>query len=834
MKYSINYFLSLNYKGSNMKTQVFKRILASTMAMALIFAMAGVELGAQTDNDFTNNSGGTYKTTEGFGRIIMRGQGGTQGMGVFRSDDGNELGRDATNRIQGTVEWSRATGTQTIQGDNAAGAGVVYYTNLELSGDAAKNIEDNVWVFGNYNPEYNGAAGNRTYTGIFHYDGDGTISNGVGTGAAEFYQIIYGESASSGAVNRYNNLDITQGTKINNDEVNCIGYITNSAADDAAELIVAHNFTIGTGASIITANMTIDPTENLGTAPGSAYFKTTSDGTMEYGHASTSTTLQVNATGLLDLMSTGEFTVMENGTLDLADDASNPGALNVGYNSGGNVVAILNFDGIFKNNSQTANTANRTNMTFAEESTVRYREASGTPEVAGTNPSEYPAASGENNYKYGNLELSGAVDKLVDGSVYMRGDLSVSDANFIISTDNTLADNTLLDMDVTNSPSVTYDVSVNAGRYVQGKMRISGTIPTGTALKMNNDLTQVTFDPTAGAPDEWFQLDVFPGLSSQGASASADYQQIKALKPAVPSDWLNDNLERQVRMNFSNTGGGTPKISRLQVAFDPTNDIKTGPWDAEKLAKIRFFEGYDAAEEQQKLLMRGHPATTNADNVILSDSLIELTDLGDGGSPYQLDNGSDVILGAPPVLYITVQDGRWSNPVTWDEGVVPPYFADAEVRHLVYTGCDGVTFGMQYNTNDERDGQGAIPSPDINAAAKSITIVRKDPSKGWDHPCLVIGNEPGSLNSGHIFRTQMSAPAPGEKYGIYNLNDGGATPPAEYGPNLVRSETDPAQLAKLQGIYVMRPDGGSNPIVGAGLIFNQGWIYNEGTVFVGQ
>jgi hypothetical protein len=139
---------------------------------------------------------------------------------------------------------------------------------------------------------------------------------------------------------------------------------------------------------------------------------------------------------------------------------------------------------------------------------------------------------------------------------------------------------------------------------------------------------------------------------------------------------------------------------------------------------------------------------------------------------------------------------------------------------------------MIYSTNDERDGQGAIPSPDINAAAKSITIVAKDDTKGWVHPALVIGNEPGSLVAGHVFRTQLSAPIAGELFGIYNLNDGGAT--TEYGPNLLRTVTG-TDLDKLQGIYVMRQDGaGPIPIVGAGQIFNKGRIYNEGIIEVGR
>jgi len=797
-----------------------KKSMLTTFALTLALLFIAGEVAAQTGtaNDFTNNSGGSYKATATLGKIVMRGTGGAQSSGVFRSDDGTALGRNATNRIEGTVEWSRTAGNQTVQGNNGAGAGVVYYTHLTLAGASTKSIEDNVWVFGTYNPNTT-TTGNRTYTGIFHYDGDGTLSNGIGAGFKATYQIIAGENAASGITNRYNNLDIVNGPKINNEEVNCIGYITNTDGDNNL-LTVANNFIIGTGASIVTGDMTISPDSNLVTPPATVYFRTSGDGSMLYGHASSNTTLEASPKGLLDLMATGEFTVQQRGTLLLREDATTPGALNVGYNTTP-VAAVLNFDGTFTNSHSVAATASRKNMTFASTSTVRYREAAGAPKVVGTNPSEYPAASGEYNYKYANLELSGGVDKGVDGSVYMRGNLSVSNANFIISTDNTLADATLLDRDVTGGKTVTYDVSANAGRYVQGKMRISGTIPTASAITMNNALTQVTFDATAGAPTNWFQLDVLPGNV-------ANYSRIKADK-GTPDTWREENLLRHIRMNYS-TSTGTPKISRLQAAFNPATD-QHASWTADA-TKIRFFEGYNSAEEQQKLLMMGHPATTNADNVILSDSLIDLVPAASApGTPYQLADASDIILGAPPVLYITVQDGRWSNPVTWDEGVVPPYFADAEVRHLVYTGCDNTTFGMTYATQDERDGQGAVPSPDINAAAKSVTIVAIDNAKGWIHPALVIGNEVGALPSGHVFRTQLTAPAAGELFGIYNLNDGGAN--TEFGPNLTASYTPATNT--VQGLYVMRQlTGGPVPIIGAGQIYNKGRIYNEGVVEVGQ
>lgn len=98
------------------------------------------------------------------------------------------LGGVAAWRIPGLVRYTRPTEAQTVQAR--------YYTNLEVANTAPKTIEDRVYVSNVYT---NANSGNRTYLGIFGYDG--TAAQDITT------------ELGLGATNRYHHLHLLNGPK---------------------------------------------------------------------------------------------------------------------------------------------------------------------------------------------------------------------------------------------------------------------------------------------------------------------------------------------------------------------------------------------------------------------------------------------------------------------------------------------------------------------------------------------------------------------------------------------------------------------------------------------
>ena len=130
------------------------------------------------------NSGGTFQFTGNVTTAVFDGTG-TKVLGTFG------------NRIGGTVQYT-GTGTTTVSGNG----GATYYDSLIVDGTSiAITIPDGVHVFGK-DDGYKVGSGFRTYTSTFYYDGTGS-------------QNIASEAASSGATNKYNDLNFSPGLGLN-------------------------------------------------------------------------------------------------------------------------------------------------------------------------------------------------------------------------------------------------------------------------------------------------------------------------------------------------------------------------------------------------------------------------------------------------------------------------------------------------------------------------------------------------------------------------------------------------------------------------------------------
>src|SRR3989339_863878 len=211
-----------------MRKSYSNHLLASALAVILLL-LAGLEVYSQPVPNFTNNTNGTYAAgTNG----IIRMRGSPTQSGSF--DGGVPLGAAAASRIPGRVEWVRVAAGQDVQAR--------WYTDLYYFG-GTKNVLTDVYVFNVYDPS---SGGDRTYAGIFHYDGNGT--------QPVVPQVVYGEGDESGAINHYINLDLLDGLKVNNAAVYASGYLTSNGA---ADLTCNANFTIGYGASVVDGDVTL-------------------------------------------------------------------------------------------------------------------------------------------------------------------------------------------------------------------------------------------------------------------------------------------------------------------------------------------------------------------------------------------------------------------------------------------------------------------------------------------------------------------------------------------------------------------------------------------------
>jgi hypothetical protein len=732
--------------------------LSQGILALILLILCGVEVFAQPIPHFTNNANGTYAAgTNG----IIRMRGSPTDPGLF--DGAVPLGAAAASRIPGRVEWVMVADGQNVQAR--------WYTDLYYFG-GAKNVLADVYVFNVYDPSGGGA---RTYNAIFHYDGNGT--------QPVVPQVVFGEGNTAGGTNHYINVDLLDGLKVNNAAVYASGFLTSNAA---AGLTDNADFTIGTGPSNCAGNITIN----------NCVFKTTLDGTMNLNAGATVLVENTGANSMLNLMSTGIFTL--NGTLTLQSGAT-PGNLNVGYDAATPVAAELDIPGTFTN--QVA-VGSRTNMTFAATSTVDYQGAGAQAPVA--NNDGIPANP---KYLYGNLGFHNAGIKTPDGSMFMRGDiLNVSGGNVIMG--NAIADANVFNLYRSGTaPTVTYS-SANNDVYIKGKMRYYGTLPTGAMLKFNNAQTQLTF---SAAPTD-YQLDVIP-----------------ALQPALCSDWAAaTDVNRTVRAIFTGTG----TISVLRVGYISTE------FTGANESRMRFFEGYDATQPKQKITIPGFPATNSgaADpryvNLTGGAGINLIAGVG-GGTISEMTSNSDIIMGTS-TLFITVANGRWTNPNTWDEGIIPSANDNALIRHLVYVGIDGPAWGTAGGADEVAANntlREVTPYP-TGFAVNQVTIssdVIALPEFPTPYPnaCLIIGNEDNG--AGYKFLTNLSGVIAGYNAGLRNFNKL-ANAAANSGDN------KNAALGDVHGLWMSTLNAGTGnvSIFGTAMITNAGTVQNNTIIEIGQ
>lgn len=669
--------------------------------------------------------------------------------------------QDFTNNTGGTYQVGASGGTIRMRSSGGKFDGTAPYgtSTNPVPGTVIWYCDNNINVGGlhngtNYLPTY--------YTNL------GTAGTGTKTFLEDFY--ISGTYNPQGGNRDYTSNTVTvtyNGTSGN--QVIAGENTGNGTGYYSLVLDGASTKEVSSGSTVTVANEF-----NLTNASGAL----TNNGTVTLNNAAASTAdANITNNGTWNFSGSGTFA----SSADFTNSASGAGG-GVFVTSGAGNVTFNNFantDGAFQLASGTTVYMNgsftQTGGTITFDCASNFHYSGGAQTIL---------ANGANFASYGNLFLEGTGAKTAGGNIDVCNNLTVSQEVDMAPGAN---DYILTMLNTGGSATANY----SGNEEVRGKFRWQN-MTTGNTYTFNNANTQVVFS----AVPTWFQLDI--------------RQQTQ---PSQMNNFQNQyDIKRSITANFSGTG----TISSLKIYYEDTD--KDPSFNGNENL-MRFAEGYSSTANHEKLVRSGATYTrvlTAPKNILYAGGSgpgIDLVASGGGGNVYQLTDGSNILLTTTPMTIISVTNGRWTNPATWDVGYVPTANDDVEIRHVVWTGIDQAVFGGSAWTDDEVDGSA---SGDAGAAANRITIANVS------NAALIIGNQDPTMGTGErIFRTRLVAVTGFLTPGIFNLNQNANT-----------GDGDGTSATGLNGIWV-RPTGQFTPVLGTLGLTNQGSIMNKSIIEIG-
>ena len=339
-------------------------------------------------------------------------------------------------------------------------------------------------------------------------------------------------------------------------------------------------------------------------------------------------------------------------------------------------------------------------------------------------------------------------------------------------------------------------------------------------------------------PQSFFALQVLPNTKPSKANVEAGYGY----------------MNRQVEIDYD---GNTGKISKLEIGF-LKNEIILGsnsPSDTNVfINKLRGFEAIGSGSEMY--LFAGNNADSPApwENSTTLCGLFQKTQNKpinlDNKKPgtadayfYDIDRNSQIVFVDEPIWFVSIRNGRWSDPGTWNMGATPTSTDNVMLRHIVYTGFSDNTnqniFGQrQYNqaTATSMTSENLLPgttSPDsktgqINTLADTLRIV-VHPTDVSSKGALVIGNNATNESNGSTAIASMNIGIPLRFNYIDNKVDGNNTPLTS-GNELTIAKGSIDAFGVLITACGVAPVG---PILNGVTIFNGGKFTNRSTLTVG-
>jgi hypothetical protein len=671
----------MSFTGDYMKGFFTGFKLKLLLAVVFITSFSYVDVLSQS---FINNTGGTYEVPSSAICGTIK---------IFSTSDSvfagaEALGRDESNRIPGTVEFTGDSSGMKVQTSLPnTNENSWYYTNLLLSntdGIDVGNAGDTIFVSGSYT--LGGSAGDRTYAGYFNYDGDDA-------------QEILAENGAGGT-NSYVNLHLTGGanaakTISGGDSVVVDGTFLHNAAS-------GFDITDGAFSLVDDTDATINQNVNINGSGTSFNILGTSGANI----ASNSTfTVEL---GTLNNSATGDSLVVETGsTLNLVDEN---GELNLAANSETNII------GSFTNG---AADGSRTNLDADTASTVYYSgDAQTLIATDYTNP-------------FGNLVFNTTNGITAGDSVHVNNDLSVNDdvdatGGQVVMMENDQGDNNIF---------YTNDTEIEG--YVAWR-----DITAGSFKQFNNANTGMQFETAPnGTTTPFVALNVTQATAPDNAS---DYDAAEDVNRRIEILYSGDAQIDTLSFGWdaSEDPSGGVATMRFAEGYD-SNDPK------QKLTRQGNEYNLGGTGSDPRWVGYGGGS---GNGINLWESPTAGQDNSSSDRNFFLADGSQILLTNSSANMISVQSGRWTDPDTWDEGRAPESTDTVEIEHVVYTGDNSGPWSTQAFDDDEAQGVNwalKIYVNDISGAA--LVVGNQDSDMGGINDDVLFGTE-YVANSGIVNR----------------------------------------------------------------------------------
>jgi hypothetical protein len=630
------------------------------MICAFFASLSLVPLRAQhwmndAQGQWTNSAGGTLRLRASTGELRntnanltnIRNYGTIELLGATNRFTGAvQLGAQVASRIGGLVRYtSGSVSLQTLQPR--------YYSNLDIDGTSSKRVPDGIYVGGDSatTGRFTARGGARLYEGTLYFDNTAS-------------QVLLGGES-------YQNIEIQRGVQPKRVElganVTTLGEFRQNPSNGAG-LQVLGILNIGTNADFpatpnFRGNIEIGTVANI-TIPGAF---NVGAGVTRFAVRE----VRVVAGSLGTRFNTGEILVQTGATLrlnDLTTLTNSPAAL--GAIRLTTASHTLRVSGNLRNDRLPLD-----NTFFDPQSTVIFNARLDAASVlVQTFPQEIMRTSSA--FPYGNLQCEFS-DKIIASSpTFTQATISLA-GNFRMNggilnvARNTINPDSIGIVQILNPEA---RVEYSALAEVRGSVRRIMSDRAGNYVFNNATTRFLATSPNTTLPAE-MTMTILQGVPPLTYEAASDVRRrILCSYRGNPNSVWQGNLQLGYRASEITSPFQTLNESYLSFFASPipTNRIDT----VRRIATTRIFR--EAASVQGFGVVEQF-AVTNAP-----------------ASLFRITSGEEIILRGQRELVRSVQDGRWSNPLTWNVLRQPDAGDSVEVRHAVHCGfrrnaIDGTT-----------------------------------------------------------------------------------------------------------------------------------------------